>query len=148
MSWQNSLTFPDLRIVVYIQMKQFEDYMSSSTSTQNISAKFVAWPVSWTLAPRLTPGGAVKLAGSVQLTSNGWKMLATLLLIFFILHFVAQHSIPLPVTGHQGTGRARHALVPPGPPACRRREMWDMLLSIERNEQHMFCRIFWTSRCI
>ena len=40
-------------------------------------------------------------------------MLATLLLIFYILPFVAQHSIPLPVTGHQGAGRARLALVPP-----------------------------------
>ncbi len=47
MSRQNSLTFPDflrrifpdLRIVVYIQMKQFEDNVSSSilaTSTKNI----------------------------------------------------------------------------------------------------------------
>ncbi len=29
-----SLTFPDLRTVVYIQMKQFEDNVSSSTSTK------------------------------------------------------------------------------------------------------------------
>ncbi len=33
-----SLTFPDLCIVVYIQMKQFEDNVSSSTSTKNILA--------------------------------------------------------------------------------------------------------------
>ncbi len=33
-----SLTFPDLRIVVYIQMKQFEDNVSSSTSSKNILA--------------------------------------------------------------------------------------------------------------
>ncbi len=45
-------------------------------------------------------------------------MLATLLLIVFILHFVAQHSTPLPVSGLQGTGRARLALVPPSLPAA------------------------------
>ncbi len=33
-------------------------------------------------------------------------------LTLFILHFIAQHSTPLPVTGPQGKG-ARHALVPP-----------------------------------
>ncbi len=46
-------------------------------------------------------------------------MLATLLLIFYILHFVAQHSLPLPATGHQGTGRARLALVPPDLPTTK-----------------------------
>ncbi len=37
----------------------------------------------------------------------------------FILPFVAQHSIPLPVTGHQGTGKARLAFVPPEHPTTK-----------------------------
>ncbi len=55
MSWQNvltfwgefSLTFPDLGTVVYIQRKQLEDNVSSSTSNKNILAyvknKELAW---------------------------------------------------------------------------------------------------------
>ncbi len=50
-------------------------------------------------------------------------MSATLLLIFYILHFVARHSIPLSVTGHQGTGRGTASTCAPRSPDEQEREM-------------------------
>ncbi len=77
-----SLTSPDLRIVVYIQMKQLEDNVSSSTSTKNILAYVENKEQAWRQVElrlylkmrRAERGGKILGCGYVFFIRNIWKI--------------------------------------------------------------------------